>query len=172
MTVVGTPYYMSPEACQSAPYTAKSDVWSLGILLYELCTLQHAFSADNLLGLVFKIVSEDFEPIPNRYSPELQSLIKRLLDKKPENRPSIREILKMDLIRQKAIEFSKETSIQRSKTQVFVKNVPKVVPRKAPEEDNLTPAQRMKLNKEREAQKRADLMKQGAINAVQNYSYA
>lgn len=39
MTVVGTPYYMAPEACQSQPYTTKSDVWALGVLIYELCTL-------------------------------------------------------------------------------------------------------------------------------------
>lgn len=56
MTVVGTPYYMSPEVCQNHPYTYKSDVWALGCVLYELCTLKHAFSADNLLGLVYKIV--------------------------------------------------------------------------------------------------------------------
>ena len=56
MTVVGTPYYMSPEVCQNHPYTFKSDVWALGCVLYELCTLKHAFSADNLLGLVYKIV--------------------------------------------------------------------------------------------------------------------
>ena len=56
MTVVGTPYYMSPEVCQNQPYTFKSDVWALGCVLYELCTLQHAFHADNLLGLVYKIV--------------------------------------------------------------------------------------------------------------------
>ena len=55
-TVVGTPYYMSPEACQSEPYTSKSDVWSLGIILYELAALKHPFEANNLLGLVFKIV--------------------------------------------------------------------------------------------------------------------
>jgi NIMA (never in mitosis gene a)-related kinase 1/4/5 len=56
MTVVGTPYYMSPEVCQNSPYSYKSDVWALGCVLYELCTLKHAFSADNLLGLVYKIV--------------------------------------------------------------------------------------------------------------------
>lgn len=43
MTVVGTPYYMSPEVCESKPYTFKSDVWALGCVLYELCALEHAF---------------------------------------------------------------------------------------------------------------------------------
>ena len=58
MTVVGTPYYMSPEVCKSEPYSAKSDVWALGCILYELCTLKKAFEADNLLGLVYKIVMD------------------------------------------------------------------------------------------------------------------
>jgi len=55
-TVVGTPYYMSPEVCQNKPYDTNSDVWALGCVLYELCTLSHAFESSNLLGLVFKIV--------------------------------------------------------------------------------------------------------------------
>jgi len=68
MTVQGTPYYMSPEVCQNKPYTYKSDVWSLGCILYELCSLKHAFNSENLLGLVFKIVQEKIEPIPSHYS--------------------------------------------------------------------------------------------------------
>ncbi|CAE8734018.1 unnamed protein product [Polarella glacialis] len=93
MTVVGTPYYMSPEVCENKPYTFKSDVWSLGCVLYELCVLKHAFSADNLLGLVYKIVSDKYEPIPDRYTPSLNTLIKRMLEKNADKRPSVRDLL-------------------------------------------------------------------------------
>ena len=65
-TVVGTPYYMSPECVQNEPYNYKSDLWALGCILYELCTLNHAFDASNLLGLVFKIVQESYPPIPEQ----------------------------------------------------------------------------------------------------------
>jgi len=93
ITVVGTPYYMSPEVCENKPYTFKSDVWSLGCVLYELCMLKHAFSADNLLGLVYKIVSDKYEPIPKMYSSNLNVLIQRMLEKDAEKRPSVRELL-------------------------------------------------------------------------------
>jgi NIMA (never in mitosis gene a)-related kinase len=44
---VGTPYYLSPEVCEDRPYNAKSDIWSLGCILYELCCLKHPFEANN-----------------------------------------------------------------------------------------------------------------------------
>lgn len=44
---VGTPYYLSPEVCEDRPYNSKSDIWSLGCILYELCTLKHPFEAKN-----------------------------------------------------------------------------------------------------------------------------
>lgn len=84
MTVVGTPYYMSPEVCESKPYTYKSDVWSLGCVLYELCSLDHPFMADNLLGLVYKIVTEVPKSIPMDYSEELQDIVTQLLTKDVE----------------------------------------------------------------------------------------
>jgi len=46
-TVVGTPYYLSPELCEEKPYNHKSDIWSLGCVLYELCTYRHPFDAKN-----------------------------------------------------------------------------------------------------------------------------
>ena len=46
-TMVGTPYYLSPELCEGRPYNDKSDIWSLGCVLYELCTLKHPFDASN-----------------------------------------------------------------------------------------------------------------------------
>ena len=88
MTVVGTPYYMAPEACQSEPYTSKSDVWALGCILYELCVLKQPFQADNLLGLVFKIVQDEPGPIPDSYSKEIQDLITMCLKKNPAERPT------------------------------------------------------------------------------------
>ena len=87
MTVQGTPYYMSPEICQSKPYTYTSDVWSLGCILYELCTLKHAFSAENLLGLVFKIVQDKQDPVPDIYSADMRNLVSLLLNKDEKKRP-------------------------------------------------------------------------------------
>ena len=46
-TIVGTPYYLSPELCEEKPYNHKSDIWSLGCVLYELCTFKHPFEAKN-----------------------------------------------------------------------------------------------------------------------------
>ena len=98
MTVVGTPFYTSPEICKHEPYNYKTDIWSLGCVLYELCTLQHPFIADNLLNLVPKILNDPHPPIPAQYSREINSLISRLLAKKPEDRPTASELVKDPLI--------------------------------------------------------------------------
>lgn len=63
-TAIGTPYYLSPEICESKPYDYKSDMWSLGCVIYELCTLKHAFDARHIRGLVLNIIKAEFSPIP------------------------------------------------------------------------------------------------------------
>lgn len=99
VTIVGTPYYMSPEVCRSEPYNWKSDVWALGCVLYELCMLKHAFESTSLLGLVYKIVSDHYEPIPSLYSSELNDLIHQLLTKSAESRPSINEVFSIPYVK-------------------------------------------------------------------------
>ena len=54
-TVIGTPYYMSPELVNNEPYSYKSDVWSLGCVLYELASLKHAFDAGNMCGALLNM---------------------------------------------------------------------------------------------------------------------
>jgi NIMA (never in mitosis gene a)-related kinase len=66
-TAVGTPYYLSPEICQGKPYNHKSDVWSLGCILYELVTLRHAFDAQTLKLLVLKIIRGNYPPVSSAY---------------------------------------------------------------------------------------------------------
>ncbi|XP_024900543.1 serine/threonine-protein kinase Nek5 isoform X7 [Pteropus alecto] len=93
-TCVGTPYYLSPEICQNKPYNNKSDIWSLGCVLYELCTLKHPFEGNNLHQLVLKICQARFAPVSPRFSRDLRSLIFQLFQVSPRDRPSINSILK------------------------------------------------------------------------------
>jgi len=100
VTMLGTPYYMSPEVCKGEPYREKSDVWSLGCVLYEMCMFRHAFQSQSLLGLVYCIVSERVEPLPaGRYSPAMSDLVMWMLAKAADERPSPEEVLGSSLLR-------------------------------------------------------------------------
>lgn len=63
-TYVGSPYYMSPEQCNESGYNEKSDIWSLGIILYEMANLAPPFQANNHLALALKIKEGKFNRIP------------------------------------------------------------------------------------------------------------
>ncbi|XP_004626900.1 serine/threonine-protein kinase Nek2 [Octodon degus] len=97
-TFVGTPYYMSPEQMNRMSYNEKSDIWSLGCLLYELCALMPPFTAFNQKELAGKIREGKFRRIPYRFSDELNDLITRMLNLKDYQRPSVEDILENPLI--------------------------------------------------------------------------
>lgn len=59
-TIVGTPYYLAPELIENKPYSFSGDMWSLGVVLYELCARKTPFDADNLPLLALKIVGGKF----------------------------------------------------------------------------------------------------------------
>ncbi len=93
-TQIGTPYYLSPEICQERPYDHKSDVWALGVVLYEMMMLKHPFLAPNMKQLLMKIITATYTPIPARlYSPQLRGLVDACLQKDPKKRPSVNQIL-------------------------------------------------------------------------------
>ena len=97
-TIIGTPYYLSPEICEEKPYNDKSDVWALGCILYELCTFRHPFEAKSHGALILKILNNKPDPIDNSYSSDLKNLIFLLLDKNSQKRPSCAEILKNSIV--------------------------------------------------------------------------
>ena len=91
LTVVGTPCYISPELCEGRPYNTKSDIWSLGCILYELCACKRAFEAPTLPALVMKIIRGVTPPLPAQYSPGVRQLLACLLSTEPALRPTIAE---------------------------------------------------------------------------------
>ncbi|XP_053174978.1 interferon-induced very large GTPase 1-like isoform X1 [Scomber japonicus] len=92
-THIGTPLYISPEICENKPYNNKSDIWALGCVLNEMCTLKPAFKAGNMGELCLKIIRGSYSPVSDHYSQELSSLLALLLDCDPEKRPSVSSIL-------------------------------------------------------------------------------
>ena len=96
-TYVGTPYYMSPEIVSDLSYTHKSDIWSLGCIIYELCSLSPPFNAKTHWSLIEKIKSGQYQPIPRQYSAELRNVIDMCLKIDPRQRPDTAELLEMDI---------------------------------------------------------------------------
>jgi len=88
-TVLGTPRYMSPEQAAGLAVDGRSDLFSLGVILYELLTGKKAFDSNNVATLVFQIMHKD--PVAIRtLSPEvplgLQRIVAKLLAKRPDHR--------------------------------------------------------------------------------------
>ncbi|XP_058436350.1 serine/threonine-protein kinase Nek1 isoform X6 [Marmota monax] len=104
-TCIGTPYYLSPEICENKPYNNKSDIWALGCVLYEMCTLKHAFEAGNMKNLVLKIISGSFPPVSLHYSYDLRSLLSQLFKRNPRDRPSVNSILEKGFIAKRIEKF-------------------------------------------------------------------
>lgn len=82
-TQTGTPYYASPEVWKDKPYGVKSDMWSLGCVLYEMAALRPPFVATDLQGLYKKVCAGMFERIPMIYSNDLANVIGSLLKVDP-----------------------------------------------------------------------------------------
>ena len=105
-TQTGTPYYASPEVWKDKPYDHKSDVWSLGCVLYEMITLRPPFRAKDMEGLFNKVCKGEINKIPEKFSDDLFQIVKYLLQVNSIQRPSCDQILQHPIIL-KRIEYFK-----------------------------------------------------------------
>jgi NIMA (never in mitosis gene a)-related kinase 1/4/5 len=88
-TTAGTPYFMAPEVLQGIPYDSKADMWSLGVVAYELITFQKPFEAEQLAQVINKIINEPYPKLPNDCDPNLKVLVTALLNKDHKVRPNV-----------------------------------------------------------------------------------
>jgi serine/threonine protein kinase len=91
--LTGTPFYLAPEVCEEAPHSPKSDIWALGVSLYEVCQLRLPFHGSNILAVVRSILTVDPPPLGAPFSPKLSQMLAAMMVKDPRNRPSADDLI-------------------------------------------------------------------------------
>lgn len=128
-TFVGTPYYMSPEVIKHDKYDDKSDIWSLGCILYEICSLKHAFDGQSLMAVMYKIVTGEIPELAEIYSRGLNNILGKMLAREQDQRSSAKELLQHHIFKSESKRNEKPASA-------------------------LTPKERLRLKKQKEADER------------------
>jgi NIMA (never in mitosis gene a)-related kinase 2 len=125
-TYVGTPFYMSPEICSAERYTLKSDIWSLGCIIYELCAREPPFNAKTHLELIQKIKAGRVSRIPSHYTPELWNMISCCLQVNARNRPDTASLLNLPIVKlmrkeQEVVSLGQQMKFEKERAQQAVK---------------------------------------------------
>ena len=113
-TQTGTPYYASPEVWKDKPYDSKSDIWSLGCVIYEMITLKPPFRAEDMDGLYKKVTKGSYPKIGDQYSKALSKAIKEMLQVNPTNRPSADALLKSFSSKMKELDFDVQSESEQN----------------------------------------------------------
>lgn len=158
-TFVGTPYYMSPEQVNKQNYNEKSDIWSLGCLVYELCSLSPPFTALNQRSLEAKIRTGKFCPISERYSRDLSDVVNSMLKVNEERRPSIDKLLGCSIFQR--FQRDSDTSNDGKKKEEFLRRWERQLTEKQKELDR---REKMLLEKERAVSEREDKVTRAETN--------
>ena len=108
LTQTGTPYYASPEVWRDEPYSYKSDLWSIGCVIYELCALRPPFKGKDLDELFMNVCQGKAERISNVYSDDLWKMILMLLQTDVKKRCDCNKFLNSSLITRKIQEMKNE----------------------------------------------------------------
>ena len=109
-TQIGTPYYISPEVLEEKPYNNKCDVWSVGCIIYEMCTLRPPFRGTSLTELYRNIKNGYYTPISNYYSKDMKDLISMMLVVDSHKRASVDDILNSNIVKKWITKIKNENS--------------------------------------------------------------
>ena len=118
---VGTPYYLSPEIINNKPYDSKSDIWALGVMLYEMMTFKMPFNANSLPALSLKILRGIYQQPSSYYSKDLINLVKQCLTLEPKKRPSAEMILKMNFIKKRICGYLDEINFNENLSMTVIR---------------------------------------------------
>lgn len=99
---VGTPFYLAPELWKTPKYSPASDIWALGVILYEICCLSYPFPATEMDELEQKVLNEKIAKHPNFVSQDFVNLFQKMLNKSAAKRPCIETIIFSDIFQTKA----------------------------------------------------------------------
>ena len=100
-TQTGTPYYCAPEIWKDEEYDYKCDIWSIGCIIYELCTLEPPFRGTSLKELASNVLKGIYKPISGNYSKDLNDIINRMLILDPRKRYNVEQLLSCDIIKKR-----------------------------------------------------------------------
>ncbi|ESL08798.1 serine/threonine-protein kinase NEK1 [Trypanosoma rangeli SC58] len=97
-SMIGTPLYFSPEVCEGEDYDQRSDMWSLGVVFYEMCTLRHPFEAQHLPGLIQQILTKAVAPFNTGLDVRFEAIVRGMLSKDPRDRPTAQDLIDNRLV--------------------------------------------------------------------------
>ncbi|GME36124.1 hypothetical protein GTA08_BOTSDO07471 [Neofusicoccum parvum] len=161
-TYVGTPYYMSPEICMSEKYTASSDIWALGCIIYELCAQKPPFDAKTHFDLIQKIRRGHFESIPDVYSMELRRVVETCLKVDHTKRPETSQLLNLPIVKlmrkeQEVVQMGQLLKKEREATKAIEKELKEQVAALEQEKDDMRVTVDNQLRREWEVKARLEI---------------
>ena len=104
-TQTGTPYYASPEVWKDEPYDNKSDVWSLGCVIYEMAALRPPFQANDMQGLFKKLIKGNYQKLPQHFSSDLAHVIDLMLQVSPKRRVTTAQLIEEPVFRRRTQKY-------------------------------------------------------------------
>jgi len=123
-TQIGTPYYLAPEVWKREMYDFRADIFSLGVLLYELAALKRPFEANDALQLCMKVQNDSISRIPLVYSDDLNSFIHKCLIKEQVLRPTAIQLLNSRILRKNLKDFDLSSYVNDEKDEcVLLKTI-------------------------------------------------